>query len=382
MLSLVASGCSLRDRMSTFDTKGPIAEMQLDLFMVTLYVTLFLFVTVGGTLLVALIRFREKAGDKTKPYPEQMHGNSVIEVGLIAVSILCLVIIAVPTLQGIWFQEVLPSDIPEEEVIEVNVKGWQWWWSFEYPDLTDSNGRPITTANELVIPKGKVVKLNLRSMDVIHSFWLPKLAGKVDLMPGRQNWMWLRADEEGHYYGQCAEYCGESHAYMLLRAEVLSEEDWQMWVAHQHEGAVVPEGATSWPKFFTALKEKSEDLNRNSVLRGARHFMTSGGCIQCHTIDGAIDANGYSRAVGLLGPDLTHVASRKSLGAGLLDNRAPGTDEIDAGIQSDNILQWIYHTDSIKPGNLMSEQVQLNIANQNLTEDNFRDIASFIQTLK
>ncbi len=370
------SGCSLNDRMSTFDAKGPIAQMQLDLFKVTLYVTGFLFITVGGALLYTLIRFRERQGDEKKPFPSQMHGNPLIEVSLIGFSTLCLVIIAIPTVRGIWIQEELPAHVAPEDVLEITVRGYQWWWVFEYPE------QGIITANELAIPKGRVVKLNLRSADVIHSFWLPKIAGKTDLMPGRQNSMWIQADEEGHYYGQCAEFCGEAHAYMLFRTDVFSEERWEQWVAHQQKEAAPPAGTASWAEFFNTIdKKNTETFGQNPVLQGARLFMKEGGCIQCHSIDGAKDANGLARANGVLGPNLTHVAMRKSLAAGLLDNRHPdGT--IDPEKQLNNFLHWTYASETIKPGNLMYETVQETIKSKNLTEEDFRHIAIYLQTLK
>lgn len=372
---ILFSSCSTTDRMSTFDTKGPISEMQLHLFKVTVYVNVALFILVGSALLIALIKFREKPGDEDKPYPSQSHGNPLVEVSLIAGSILCLVIIAVPTVKGIWMQEVLP-DVPEEEIIEVNVKGWQWWWSFEYPAYTREDGTTLTTANELVIPKGKVVKLNLRSADVIHSFWLPKIAGKVDLMPGRQNWMWIQADEEGHYYGQCAEFCGESHAYMLIRADVLSEDGFESWVDQQLEVAAPPKGSESWTAFYKMMSDNPEAVENDPVLNGARLFMSGGGCIQCHTISGSQRAES-----GILGPNLTHVGSRSAIGAGLLENRDMN-GVIDPEQQLDNLQHWIYRSDEVKPGNLMYRQVRENFKNANITEEDARDIAAYLQTLK
>ena len=368
---ILLTGCTATQRMSTLDPKGPIADMQLDLFLVTLWVTTFLFLTVGGTLLYTLIRFREKPEDKNRPMPTQSHGNPLIELALIGFSVVCLVVIAVPTVRGIWMMEVLPED-PETEVIEVDVKGYQWWWSFDYPDLG------ITTANELVIPKDRVVKLNLRSADVIHSFWVPKIAGKVDLMPGRRNWMWIMADEAGHYYGQCAEYCGEAHAYMLFRTDVLTEEEWKVWVAHQREDAEPPSGTDSWPDFFSAIDNTSNGFSEDPVRDGARIFMSQeGGCIQCHTIGGAKDANDLERAAGILGPNLTHVAGRKSLGAGLLENRGPD-GSLDTRRQLGNFHKWVSASDTIKPGNLMYEEVR----KKNLSKRDFERLAAFLQTLK
>ena len=364
-------------RMSTFDPKGPVAESQLELFYITLVVTGFLWLTVGSALLVALVKFRERPGDENKPYPSPAHGNPFVEISLIGVSILCLVVIAVPTVRGIWIQEVLPVD--EEDAIVVDVTGYRWWWKFDYPDLG------VVTANELTIPVGKVVKLNLRSDDVIHSFWIPKLAGKVDLMPGRKNWMWIQADEEGHYYGQCAEYCGASHAYMLIRANALSEIDFENWVEAQRTGATPPVSAGSWAAVRSTDESVKAPLREDPIFRGAELFLGRAGCVQCHTVDGRSTEPGQNEliplAAGVDGPNLTHVGSRSSLAAGMLENRrADGT--IDPDKQLDNFFRWIYSSETVKPGNLMHTTVQTTIENQGLTKNDFRDIAAFLQTLK
>ncbi|NBV48582.1 MAG: hypothetical protein EBR95_05980, partial [Verrucomicrobia bacterium] len=180
------------------------------------------------------IKFRSRPGDENKPaIIEEGHGNPLIEIGLITASIGALVIIAIPTLSAIWYTDDVPAEsVPtsklaawyprveggrenyaksvEEQVLEVDVIGKQWWFRFEYPQLGLTNDAKHSVPNELVIPKGKAVRINLRSEDVIHSFWVPKIAGKVDLMPGRKNHMWIQADQTGHYYGQCAEFCGDS----------------------------------------------------------------------------------------------------------------------------------------------------------------------------
>ncbi|NBX34972.1 hypothetical protein EBR16_06390, partial [bacterium] len=124
-----------------------------------------------------------------------------------------------------------------DQVLEIDVIGKQWWFRFEYPQLGLTNDAKHSVPNEMVIPKGVAVRINLRSEDVIHSFWIPKIAGKVDLMPGRKNHLWIQADQVGHYYGQCAEFCGDSHAYMLFRCEVVEPADFAKWVAAQKADA-------------------------------------------------------------------------------------------------------------------------------------------------
>jgi len=383
-------GCDFQSRQSTFDPKGPVAREQLDLFYITVWVVLFLFVAVGSVLLYAVIRFRERKTDDPDFKPKQSHGNPAIELGLILASVVMLVIIAVPTLKGIWFMHDLPEDPAselssyydgeiaegdEDQVLLVNVYGWQWWWSFEYPQLG------ITTANELVIPKGKVVKLELRSKDVIHSFWLPKIAGKVDTIPGRLNSMWIQADETGHYYGQCAEFCGESHAYMLFRTDVYETDGFNAWVKAQKAGAKSPDGNDDWSDFTAKLADVRKGENPfegNELLEGAALFYTKGQCNTCHAVGGS------NLAFGVVAPDLTHVGSRKSLAAGWLDNRNEGEEEIDPSLQLENFTNWVRHSEDIKPGNLMyaGTSGMVGLKDIELTDEEVRKIALYLQSLK
>ena len=330
--------------------------------MVTVFVSLGIFVVVAGILVWVIFRFRERPEHKNAPLPKAGHGNPLIEIGLIVASVLLLVIIAVPTLKGIWLAHELPEDpnsklgayfigdLAEDEsenYLEITVKGYQWWFGFEYPQLG------ITTGNEMVIPVGKVVKLNLRSEDVIHSFWLPKIAGKVDLMPGRRNWMWIQADEPGHYYGQCAEYCGEAHAYMLFRTDALSSDDFNAWVAKQQRGSNAPgqfktsTASATLKEDWTAWNQLSPDAYADDpVARGAKLFMVDAQCSMCHAVRN-------SPAQGVLGPNLTFVGARRSLAAGILEHIADDGVSIDKAKQYDNLYNWISKSQFYKPGNLM-----------------------------
>lgn len=431
-LALLAtlSGCAWTGRQSTFDAKGPIAQVQLDLFMVTVWVSLFLFVTVGGAMVYAVWKFRERPGEPVPKRVETGHGNPLIEIGLISGSILCLVIIAVPTVRAIWYTHQMPEhpgshlaawyggdDVAEGEednVLVVKATGYQWWWSFEYPQLGG-----LTTANEFVIPAGKVVRIELRSADVIHSFWLPKLAGKVDLIPGRANWKWIQAGETfedwkaqaaeeapdivagkseaslrsayeaylqedifGHYYGQCAEYCGDSHAYMLFRADVVSDERFAEWVREQKETPPPPKGA-DWGAFMNKALSDESYVEGDPIAHGAYLYMTQGTCIQCHKVEG-------TPSNGMLGPDLTHVASRSSLAAGWMEHRnEDGT--IDREKQYANLVEWIYASETIKPGNLMyyPENGLKNVIHpepdsgrEPLTREDVEKISAWLMTLR
>lgn len=419
-LLTLLSGCNLDTRMTTFVTKGPVAESQYELFMLTVWVTLGIFLVVGAVYVVAIIKFRERPNDD-RPMPSQGHGNPLVEIGLIGASILLLVVIAVPTLQAIWFTHDTPDDpesylgswYPGDELAEeeadnplvVKVIGYQWWWAFEYPQLG------ITTANEMVIPAGKVVHLELRSVDVIHSFWLPRIAGKVDLIPGRTNSMWIQAgdnfarwkekqelagegpklrqqyatylEEEIHdyYYGQCAEFCGDSHARMLFRATVVGDDEFAAWVADEKQGHTPP-GDKTWEEWY-AVYDTNPDALAGDLNEGLKIFMDRGKCATCHVVEG------NPRAVGVAGPNLTNVGSRLSIAAGWLNHHTED-DVIDPQQQYDNFYKWIKQTDVVKPGNLMwkangggiGELTDENGDLALLTDDEIHKLSLYLQSLK
>jgi cytochrome c oxidase subunit 2 len=365
---------------------------------------------VGGLLVYAVIKFRARPGDENKPaIVEEGHGNPLIEIGLITASIGALVFIAIPTLSAIWYTHDVPDEaVPtsklsawyprvgadgkenypksvEEEVLIVDVIGKQWWFRFEYPQLGLTSDAKHTVPNELVIPRGKAVRINLRSEDVIHSFWIPKIAGKVDLMPGRKNIMWIQADQVGHYYGQCAEFCGDSHAYMLFRVEVVEPAAFDAWVKAQKAPAPEPTPGSKAAKGKEIFAAKT--------------------CAMCHNVGGQFGA-------GMFGPDLTHVASRKSLAGAWLDNRDPVAQRalekkeqnteasvaVDPAILKANLIKWIGSSGTshgadgklskdVKPGNRMHyyamfNVVGLNISKQQFTAEELDYLAEYLLTLK
>ncbi len=418
LLALLA-GCSTVTPQSTMDVHGLVSREQLSLFMVTVWVCFFIFICVGGVMAYVVYKFRERPGDENKPMPEQGHGNPLIEIGLITASIALLVIIAVPTLKAIfltnseptnqpyWKQSLLGDwyakaggqvpEVDKEHPLIINVLGKQWWWSFEYPQFG------FTTANEFYIPAGKVVKFQLRSDNVIHSFWLPKIAGKVDCIPGRANWMWMMADdgkaatdgynhgsigadkyENGLYYGQCAQYCGEAHAFMLFRTRIVDDKDFVAWVEQSQKKVPAPGANGDWTNFVkAAVADKNPADLATSVQRGAALFFGRAQCTQCHAING-------TPATGTKGPNLTRVASRTSLAAGFLDNLDNSGKNIDPARQQENFFNWISHPYDYKPGNLMwypqgglRDIVEQNKKNGTpITDQDWHDLAAFLMTLK
>ena len=402
---LALTGCSKAEwvgRQSPMDPKGPLAQSQFDVFMDTVWLSLVLFVLVGGILVYAVIRFRERPGQSDTPPPEQGHGNPMIEIGLIMASVASLVIIAIPTLEAIWYMDDVPIEAKPtsklsawytgkvdpkvaEDVLTVDAVGKQWWFRFEYPQLGLTQEGKRAIPNELVIPRGKAVRINLRSEDVIHSFWVPKIAGKVDMIPGRRNHMWIQGDQVGLYYGQCAEFCGDSHAYMRFRCRVVEPEEFAKWVESQRAPAAEPAA--------------------NSLAATGKTLFAQKTCAMCHRVGGQYDA-------GAFGPDLTHVASRTSLAGAWLDNRDPATQlaidakgntelsaPIDPVLQRKNLAEWIgssgvlvdangkpVHSSDIKPGNRMHYYRMFNVAGLNetkvkLTQAELDAIVEYLMTL-
>jgi len=300
----------LSGKQSTLDPDGPVARVQYQTFLVTLWVSLAIFAVVGGLFLYCLLKFRAPGGEVSGDYPlpDQGHGNPLVEIGVIFVSILLVGIVAVPTVYGVIYSGTLPEG---SKPIVINVTGYQWWWKFEYPELG------VVTGNEANFPINRPVRFNVKTADVLHSFWVPRLGGKMDLTPGQDNWLWLQADKPGVYWGQCTEFCGESHAFMRFRVVAQQPDEFDRWV----------------------ISQKAEAVNKQAPAALAQ-------CYSCHAIRGVPGAQGQ------VGPDLTHVGSRTSLAAGIFDNLDKDGKLSDAKMQG-NIERWVSRPNQYKPGNKM-----------------------------
>ncbi|HVW20512.1 MAG TPA: cytochrome c oxidase subunit II [Opitutaceae bacterium] len=391
--ALSLSGCEwyrLDGPQSTITTEGPVAYHQTHLFYVTCWVTLVIFIFVGSTLAYAIWKFRARTeADEHAEPPAQSHGNPLVEIGLIGASVLALVIIAFPTIHDISYT----YDVPQAEkafAYNVTATGYQWWFKFEYPSETIPGSGVLTTGNELVIPAGRPVHIDLRSADVMHSFWIPKLAGKVDMIPNRANFLWLQADHPGYYWGQCAEFCGDSHALMRFRVIALNASDFNAWLAHQKQPAHVPDAAAKPAAQFASLRTFGTNeigfaagdlLDRDpfaawkqkqlpdatpadpALIAQGRALFASKTCIACHTI------RGVEGAVGVRGPDLTHVGARTTIAAGLLENNP------------EELQRWIHNPGAVKPGNKM--WVEGFVANNiQLTPADETALVAFLSSLK
>ena len=321
LATLSLGACGGPFPQSALDPASDFAWKLQDLFEGIFFWAVVVFVLVEGALIVAILRFRERPGG---PKPKATHGNTLLEISWTLAPAIVLVLIAIPTIKTIW-----DVDRPARgESLVVEAVGHQWWWEFRYPDLG------IVTANELHIPVGQQIDVRLTSADVIHSFWFPRLGGKRDVIPGHETQIWFTADSAGLYLGQCAEFCGLSHALMKMELVAESPADFEAWVDGQRAEAMVADSV--------------------SFAEGSQAFM-QGGCIACHTVRGTI-------AQGVIGPDLTHVGSRRRIAAGILDNTP------------ENMERWIKDSRGVKPGSLMIVP--------ELDDETVSRIVEYLQSLK
>jgi cytochrome c oxidase subunit 2 len=290
-----------------------------DLFLLVLAIGGLIFLLVLGLLLYMAVRFRAGPGAEE---PRPVFGQRYLEIGWTLAPALVLVVVfalMLPAMRG--------GTAPSAAALAVVVGGHQWWWEFDYPE------QQVRTANELHIPVGEAVRLQLESADVIHSFWIPRLNGKTDLIPGKRNDLWLYAEQPGTYLGQCAEFCGIQHTWMLLRVIAEPRAAFDVWVAHQQQPPPAPAGG---------------------ALRGQQLFLQER-CAACHAIAG-------TAAQGNVGPDLSHLAGRETLGAGVLANTP------------DNLRQWLRDPEAVKPGVLMP--------NPRLSDAEVDDLATYLEGLQ
>ncbi len=260
-----------------------------------------IFVVVMSLIAFTVVRYRGRPGDDDRE-PAQVYGSNQLELAWTVVPIIIVFVLSLVTVRTILELQI---DEQPEGWMPVTVVGHQWWWEFEYPEYG------FTTANELHLPSGRPTFLNLQSADVVHSFWVPQLAGKTDVIPNRENHMWVEPTEEGVFVGQCAEYCGTQHAHMLLRVTVHT-----------------PEGFEAW-----ARAQAREASHAQGVEAGRQIFLETA-CINCHTVRGTV-------ANGRFGPDLTHLMERQTIGAGVAPNDA------------ENLRAWVADPDHLKSGALM-----------------------------
>jgi cytochrome c oxidase subunit II len=313
VLAVVLAGCGSGpdNKQNSLHPKGPDAQKIFNLFTPIAFVATIVGILVVGATIFVAIRFRARPGHDDRP--KQIHGSTPLEIGWTLIPAVILAVIAVPTVSTIFD---LHSE-PGPGALHVAAIGKQWWWQFEYPK--DSDGKQVVVADELHIPTGRQVRVDLRACDpslgtgasacnVIHSFWVPELAGKTDVVPGHNNWLKLEADHPGTYLGQCAEYCGLSHANMRFRVIAQTPSDFADWIAGQRAGPAV----------------SLEDAGEAGTL-----FTKTFQCTNCHTTTDS--------SLSTYGPNLTHLASRTTFASGYYP------------LTRQNLVNWILNAPSMIP---------------------------------
>ena len=308
LLVVVLAGCSeaANNGQNPLEPKGADAEKINNLFTPVAIIAILVGIFIMVATVYVAVRFRYRAGKNENP--KQTHGNSRLEIGWTIIPALLLAVIAVPTVATIFDL----ADEPAPDALEVTVVGKQWWWEFQYP------GQNVVTANEMHIPVGRDIAIKLKACDqglcnVIHSFWVPELAGGRDVVPGRTNTMVLSAEVPGTSLGQCKEYCGLSHANMRFRVIAQSKSDFADWLAGQQQGPV-----------------NSFATDDGSVVdEPAPQLIQKFACTSCHTFD---DASSVTN-----GPNLTHLASRTTFASGYYE------------LNHSNLVRWLQHAPGMIP---------------------------------
>jgi cytochrome c oxidase subunit 2 len=314
---------------SIFAPAGTPAHSVFSLSMLVLSITSGIFLVVGGLLLYALLRYRHRPNDvNAAQEAAQIYGSNQIELSWTVIPILIVVMLFLATARVILATEDAPKPV---SALDVTVIGHQFWWEYRYPKLG------IVTANELHIPVSDPkhptpTYLTMSSADTDHSFWVPRLAGKTDLIPNQVNTMWIDPNNPGLYLGQCAQYCGVQHAKMLIRIYADSPADFAAWVAHQQELAV-----------------------ENPSAAEGREIFQHNACISCHAVAGTV-------ATGRFGPDLTHIASRDTIASGSVPNTAA------------NLRAFVDNPASFKPGALMPPM--------HLNDHDLNAVTAYLMSLK
>jgi cytochrome c oxidase subunit II len=312
---LLATAESPAQSLSIFDPASPNAQSIVNLAILAFVVTGLIFFVVEGVLLYSVWRFRQPSGEQADE-PPQVYGSMPIEIAWTAAPTLVVFFLVLVTARTLWdIETVTPKSRPGDNALFVTVIGHQWWWEYVYESY---DGRPLgfVTANELHIPVSEIgtpraVYLTLKSADVCHSYWVPRLGGKVDLIPGRVNSLMFQTKETGLHLGECAEFCGAQHANMLIRVVADSPEEFNRWLVNESQLAV-----------------------DDPAAREGKEMFLSQSCINCHAVRG-------TPAHGNGAPDLTHLMSRATLASGIV----PNTPEM--------LADWVRDPQQIKPGCLM-----------------------------
>jgi cytochrome c oxidase subunit 2 len=369
------AACAEDAPQDTMNPQGPIARSIDNLFNGVFLVAVVVFIFVEFGTLYLVFRFRRRKDDDSEELPAQTHGNTKLEIAWTIIPAVMLAIVGFFTLTTLF-----DINQRDEDALTIKVTGQQWWWEFTYDadgdgDFTDED---VLTANDLVIPAGQNVNLDIGSNDVIHSFWIPALNGKKDAVPGSEHPLTLNAYEPGTYVGQCTEFCGLSHGYMRQRVIALTQEEFDSWLDGQIEDATVPASG--------------------EAAAGAELFATQ--CSGCHLARGINDdqfaeqGNGTELLVSGNAPDLTHFASRGVFAGGILDlwvdldeDEIIEYDEVGGTFDRGNVEEWLRDPPAVKPMDAPAlpdpgGQKIRGMPDLNLTEEQIDQLVDYLETLE
>ena len=373
LFAMVVAGCAKDAPLDTFQPQGSQAQD-----IQNLQVPVFIIAGVIGVLVFAItafiiVRFRRRKGHE-EDVPKQIHGAPRLEVMWTILPGVLLAGVAIFTISTIFK---LAESHPD--AMRVTVIGQQWWWEFQYPDVKSPAGVPIVTANEMVIPVHRNVALSITSRDVIHSFWIPRLNGKKDAVPGRVQPLTLEANDTGEFYGQCTEFCGLSHANMRMRVIALPEDQYNAWVQNQFKLA--------------------SDATDPTAQAGETIFKSQ--CARCHTINGLTDAQGQplvsqanTQLVSGAAPNLTHLMSRTTFAGSALNLKIPGctgneTPDLPTGtpVNCLNVValaRWLRNPPGVLPMDATQNAQGLyrGMPNLGLSETQIGQVIAYLSTLK
>lgn len=327
-LAILLSGCGL-ENLTALKPKGYGADSSMNLIILTTVVMTFVFVAVMIVYIIVLLRFRKKKGEE-EVIPVQVEGNKTLEAVWTIIPIILVIIMAVPTIIATFD---LADSADADEHLNINVIGKQFWWHFDYEE------DEFSTSQDMYIPTNTKVYVHLKSEDVIHSFWVPSLSGKLDVNPENVNTMFITADEEGVYYGKCAEFCGLSHALMDFKVIAVSPEEYDQWVEDMQNA-------------------DPENQELDSVAQEGKDLFEANNCMTCHATG---DSEDYTAGTAPTGPDLTNFGDRTRVAGTLLP-----TEE--------NLVGWITKPDELKPGTLMP--------NLGVSDEDAEKIAKYLMQLQ
>jgi cytochrome c oxidase subunit 2 len=342
---LAACGPEVAKPYTTTSPASPTADSIQSLYKLVFWLALVVFVGVQFAIVYTALRFRRTRIARRRP--AQIHGNTRLEITWTVIPAVVLLIILIPTITTLYDFDASAQNGD----IEVDVYGKQWWWEVNYGEDERGDDLDVWTANEIVVPVGKNVVFNLQSNNVIHSFWVPRLSGKLDVMPGHVNRLSITADEPGEYYGECAEFCGAQHAWMRFKIVAVPEADFYTWINAMRAGNVgttnpdaeLPDGVTRAPEIFNV-------------------------CLACHQVNGLESSAAIQgiEAPRVNGPDLTNLACRETIAAGMLINNP------------ENMALWLHDPGAVKPGNYMATQ----IGDGQLSEEQIQELNDYLFSLQ